>query len=108
MTGEITLRGRVLPVGGVREKALAALRSGIQTVILPRKNEADLVEIPAHVKRSLTIIRVEHMDEVLPAALAHGDLEGFLQDGDHSLDEIYEVTQHEQPVAELPSPAGVN
>ncbi len=48
------------------------------------------------------------MDEVLPAALAHGDLEAFLQDGDHSLDEIYEVSQHEQPVAELPTPAGVN
>jgi len=108
MTGEITLRGRVLPIGGLKEKMIAALRGGIDTLIIPKENEKDLVEIPAHVKRSLTIIRVDHMDEVLPAALAHGDLEAFLQDGDHTLDEIYEVTRHEQPVAELPSPAGVN
>ncbi len=108
MTGEITLRGRVLPIGGLKEKMIAALRGGIDTLIIPKENEKDLVEIPAHVKRSLTIIQVDHMDEVLPAALAHGDLEAFLQDGDHSLDEIYEVSQHEQPVAELPTPAGVN
>jgi predicted ATP-dependent protease len=87
---------------------IAALRGGIDTLIIPKENEKDLVEIPTHVKRSLTIIRVEHMDEVLPAALAHGNLEAFLQDGDHTLDEIYEVSRHEQPVAELPGPAGVN
>jgi ATP-dependent Lon protease len=69
MTGEVTLRGRVLPVGGVREKALAALRSGITNVILPQANRHDLCEIPSELKRRITFILVEHMDEVLEAAL---------------------------------------
>jgi ATP-dependent Lon protease len=70
MTGEITLRGRVLPVGGVREKALAALRAGIGTVILPQRNMGDLDEIPQELKRRLRFVPVRHMDEVLEAALA--------------------------------------
>jgi ATP-dependent Lon protease len=69
MTGEVTLRGRVLPVGGVREKALAALRAGIRRVILPRKNLQDLRDIPRDLKKKITFIAVEHMDEVLDAAL---------------------------------------
>ncbi len=69
MTGEVTLRGRVLPVGGVREKALAALRSGISRVILPRRNLQDLQDLPRDLKRRITFIPVEHMDEVLEAAL---------------------------------------
>lgn len=69
MTGEITLRGRVLPVGGVREKVIGAHRAGIYRIILPKKNERDLGEVPAHVVRSLTIVYVEHMDQVLEAAL---------------------------------------
>jgi ATP-dependent Lon protease len=69
MTGEITLRGRVLPVGGMREKALAAHRAGIKTFILPSRNQKDLVDVPADVKRQLTFAGVEHMDEVLPIAL---------------------------------------
>ena len=69
MTGEVTLRGRVLPVGGVREKALAALRAGITRVILPRKNMQDLGDIPKELKRKVTFIPVTHMDEVLAAAL---------------------------------------
>jgi ATP-dependent Lon protease len=69
MTGEVTLRGRVLPVGGIREKALAALRAGIRRVILPRKNLPDLGEIPRELKRRITFIPVDHMDEVLEAAL---------------------------------------
>jgi len=72
MTGEVTLRGRVLPVGGVREKALAALRAGITRVILPRKNLLDLRDIPKDLKRRITFIPVEHMDEVLEAALEGG------------------------------------
>ena len=107
MTGEITLRGRVLPIGGLKEKMIAALRGGIDTLIIPKENQKDLVEIPAHVKRNLTIIEVEHMDEVLPAALSHSDLAAALQEGDHSLDEIYEVPLGDA-IAELPSPAGVN
>ncbi len=69
MTGEITLRGRVLPVGGVKEKILGAHRAGIRTIILPRKNERDVAEVPAHVKRRLEFIYVEHMDEVIASAL---------------------------------------
>ncbi|UCH36824.1 MAG: endopeptidase La [Armatimonadota bacterium] len=69
MTGEITLRGRVLPVGGVKEKVLAAHRAGMTTVVLPRDNEKDLEEIPAHVKRDLDFKSVEQMDEVLAIAL---------------------------------------
>ena len=69
MTGEITLRGRVLPIGGLREKSMGALRAGIQTVILPAKNKKDLAEIPKNVKRKLKFIPVTNMDEVLEIAL---------------------------------------
>ena len=60
MTGEVTLRGRVLPIGGLKEKLLAALRGGITTVLIPAENEKDLAEIPASVKEGLEIIPVEH------------------------------------------------
>jgi ATP-dependent Lon protease len=69
MTGEITLRGRILPIGGVREKVLAAHRAGLKTVILPEKNLKDLVELPKTVKTELKIIPVKHMDDVLQIAL---------------------------------------
>lgn len=70
MTGEISLRGRVLPIGGLREKLLAARRSGIKTVIIPHDNEKDLKEVPVEVLRDLRIVFVDHVDEVLPEALA--------------------------------------
>ena len=66
----VTLRGRVLPIGGLKEKLLAALRGGITTVFIPAENEKDLVEIPASVKDALEIIPVEHVDEVLAQALS--------------------------------------
>jgi ATP-dependent Lon protease len=69
MTGEVTLRGRVLPIGGLKEKLLAALRGGITTVLIPAENEKDLAEIPANVKQGLKIIPVSHVDEVLRVAL---------------------------------------
>ncbi len=69
MTGEVTLRGRVLPIGGLKEKLLAALRGGIETVLIPQENEKDLAEIPANVKDALTIVPVSHVDEVLRHAL---------------------------------------
>jgi len=69
MTGEVTLRGRVLPIGGLKEKLLAALRGGIETVLIPKDNEKDLVEIPANIRQGLKIIPVEHVDEVLRLAL---------------------------------------
>jgi len=69
MTGEITLRGRVLPVGGLKEKMLAAYRAGLKTIIIPKRNKKDLVEIPRRVQRGMNIILAERMDEVLAAAL---------------------------------------
>src|SRR6202008_4437711 len=70
MTGEVTLRGRVLPIGGLKEKLLAALRGGIRTVLIPAENEKDLADIPASVKDALEIVPVSHVDEVLARALA--------------------------------------
>jgi ATP-dependent Lon protease len=70
MTGEVTLRGRVLPIGGLKEKLLAALRGGIATVLIPAENEKDLVEIPAAIRDNLEIVPVSHVDEVLVRALA--------------------------------------
>jgi ATP-dependent Lon protease len=69
MTGEITLRGRVLPIGGLKEKLLAALRAGIKTVLIPSENEKDLAEIPDNVKKGLTIVPVKNVDDVLKFAL---------------------------------------
>jgi ATP-dependent Lon protease len=69
MTGEVTLRGRVLPIGGLKEKLLAALRGGIHTVLIPAENEKDLAELPASLKEDLDIVPVSHVDEVLSRAL---------------------------------------
>jgi ATP-dependent Lon protease len=69
MTGEITLRGRVLPIGGLKEKLLAALRGGVKTVLIPKDNEKDLAEIPDNVKAGLEIVPVATVDEVLQRAL---------------------------------------
>ena len=69
MTGEISLRGRVLPVGGIKDKVLAAARAGIKTVILPRRNEKDLVDVPEEVRREVEIRAVESIEEVLAIAL---------------------------------------
>ena len=69
MTGEITLRGRVLPVGGIKEKVLAAHRFGIKRIVLPAKNERDLEELPVNIRKELAFVPVKHMDEVLAIAL---------------------------------------
>jgi len=69
MTGEVTLRGNALPIGGLKEKLLAALRGGIKTVIIPQENAKDLVEIPDNVKQGMEIIPVSHVREVLKIAL---------------------------------------
>ena len=69
MTGEITLRGLVLPIGGLKEKSLAAMRAGISTVIIPKLNEKDLVDVPEEAKQKLKFVPVESVDEVLNAAL---------------------------------------
>jgi ATP-dependent Lon protease len=80
MTGEITLRGRVLPIGGLKEKALAAYRSGISAVLIPAENEKDLEDVPAVVKRKLRFVSVEHMDSVLQHTLALEDPERFFRE----------------------------
>jgi ATP-dependent Lon protease len=72
MTGEITLRGRVLPVGGLKEKVLAAHRAGIKTFVMPKRNEKDLGELPANVRRELNFVYVQQMDEVLNTAFVNG------------------------------------
>jgi ATP-dependent Lon protease len=69
MTGEITLTGQVLPIGGLKEKALAAQRAEIERVIFPRRNEPDLDDLPAHLVKDLEFIPVDHVGEVLEAAL---------------------------------------
>jgi ATP-dependent Lon protease len=73
MTGEITLRGKVLPIGGLKEKTLAAHRAGIKTFILPRDNEKDIMDLPEKIKQDLTLVPVGSMDEVLKIALCGGE-----------------------------------
>ena len=73
MTGEITLRGRVLPIGGLKEKLLAAHRGNLKTVIIPKDNEKDLADVPANVLKAMEIVSVDHMDEVMKVALVTGD-----------------------------------
>ncbi len=90
MTGEITLRGRVLPIGGIKEKALGAHRAGIRTIILPRRNEADLEDLPREVFEELTFVPVDTLDEVLATAL--------LQPGEHpraTLNAVLDLTMGE-------------
>jgi len=69
MTGEVTLLGRVMPIGGLKMKVLAAHRAGLKTIILPKRNEIDLDDLPEDVRRELTFVPVEHIDQVLEAAL---------------------------------------
>jgi len=69
MTGEITLRGRVLPIGGLKEKMLAAIRAGITTIVIPKQNEKDLEEIPKHILKKVAVVTAESIDDVLKTAL---------------------------------------
>ena len=71
MTGEITLRGRVLPIGGLKEKLLAAKNAGIKTVLIPKENKSDVDELSGEITKGLKIIPVSHMDEVLKLALTN-------------------------------------
>jgi len=71
MTGEITLRGRVLPIGGLKEKTLAAFRAGITTLVIPKENQKDLEDIPPHVLSQFRIVAAEAIDDVLKTALTH-------------------------------------
>jgi ATP-dependent Lon protease len=79
MTGEITLRGRVLPIGGLKEKVLAAHRAGIKVVLIPKENEKDIDEISQQVLKNVRLIQVEHMDQVLKHALVLRDPDAFFK-----------------------------
>ncbi|WP_430475574.1 endopeptidase La [Thalassospira lucentensis] len=103
MTGEVTLRGRVLAIGGLKEKLLAALRGGVKTVLIPQENEKDLEEIPDNVKRGMVIIPVSHVDEVLSHALVNplvpieweeGDDDVSVKSSDGEESDIGGVTTH--------------
>lgn len=80
MTGEITLRGKVLPIGGVKEKILAARRAGINNVILPRKNEKDLEDIPEHIRKDMHFIFVDTVSDVLKNALKNKKAKSEIQE----------------------------
>jgi ATP-dependent Lon protease len=93
MTGEITLRGKVLPIGGVKEKLLAAHRAGVRTIIIPKDNEKDLADIPKNVLDVLAIHMVSHMDEVLKIAL-DGPLTPIPPSPEADFDEASDATTH--------------
>ena len=86
MTGEVTLRGRVLPIGGLKEKILAAHRGGIDTVLIPEENRKDIKDVPEAVLAQIAVIPVKHMDEVLRYALNHPQPEEFLREGSSVVD----------------------
>jgi ATP-dependent Lon protease len=102
MTGEVTLRGRVLPIGGLKEKLLAALRGGLKTVIIPKENEKDLADIPDNVKQGLEIIPVSNVDEVLKIALDH------MPEAIPAVDEDQAASVVTQAPATTPAPAPLN
>ena len=93
MTGEITLRGKVLPIGGVKEKVLAAHRAGVKTIIMPKDNEKDLADIPKNVLDALNMHLVSHMDEVLKIAL-DGPLTPLAPAPDAAIDEASDAITH--------------
>lgn len=98
MTGEITLRGRVLPIGGLKEKIIAAHRGGIKKILIPKENDKDLKDIPSTIRKSVNILCVEHMDEVLSHALVMGDHDRLFKESDIRL-EISGDDDHPGPSA---------
>ncbi len=108
MTGEITLRGRVLPIGGLKEKVLAAHRGGIKKIIIPKENAKDVVEIPKKVRDRLQIVLVEHTDEVLREALRLEDPEAFFAKLPASMGMVAEGTPPRPQPAIAPPPPSPN
>ena len=102
MTGEITLRGTVLPIGGLKEKVLAAHRGGIKTVLIPEENEKDIEEIPSTILKTVELIPVSHMDQVLKRALILQDPENFLKKKEGLSETKEESTAFEEKEEELP------
>jgi ATP-dependent Lon protease len=110
MTGEITLRGRVLPIGGLKEKMLAAHRAGIDTIIIPRENRKDLREIPKRVLGAMRVVLVEHMDEVLREALCLSEPDGLFGERhvrpmEYRQGKLVEGGEvHDEPTEPMPKP----
>ena len=98
MTGEITLRGRILPIGGLKEKILAAHRGGIKKVLIPKENQKDLKDIPKGISKQLEIVPVEHMDEVLMHALIVNEGEKLFQNSDMAFQMASDVKEERVPL----------
>ncbi len=98
MTGEITLRGRILPIGGLKEKILAAHRGGIKKVIIPKENEKDIKDIPPSILKQIDIVLVEHMDDVLSPALILTEGDTLFKEEDISYGIMPEKTEHRTPL----------
>ncbi len=107
MTGEITLRGRVLPIGGLKEKILAAHRGGIKKVLIPNENEKDLKDIPASISKQIDIALVQHMDEVLSHALTLDEGETLFKENDMAIEMIPSVADGGKEMVETP-PMSIN
>ena len=104
MTGEVTLRGRVLPIGGLKEKLLAAVRGGIKKVLIPMDNKRDIAELPTKVKNALEIVLVDHMDTVLLHALAWDVKSTTAKDDDQALfEKLRKINEAELKAAEQAS-----
>ncbi len=102
MTGEITLRGRILPIGGLKEKVLASHRGGIKTVLIPEENEKDIEEIPSTILKTVDLVVVSHMDDVLKKALVLEDPESFLKNKRESAEPGEEPPPFEEKEEEVP------
>ena len=98
MTGEITLRGRILPIGGLKEKILAAHRGGIKKVLIPKENQKDLKDIPKSISKQIEIVPVEHMDEVLMHALIVNEGEKLFQNSDMAFQMAADVKEERVPL----------
>jgi len=98
MTGEITLRGRILPIGGLKEKILAAHRGGIKKVLIPKENQKDLKDIPTSISKQIEIVPVEHMDEVLMHALIVNEGEKLFQNSDMAFQMAPEMSEERVPL----------
>jgi ATP-dependent Lon protease len=104
MTGEITLRGRVMPIGGLKEKMLAAHRAGIDTVLIPKDNRKDLRDIPRRVLNATRIVLIEHADEVLREALCLSDPEAIFGKRVPPMEYVNgKLVTHGRPAQELPA-----
>lgn len=101
MTGEITLRGRALPIGGLKEKIIAAHRGGIKKVVIPKENEKDLEDIPKSIMKDITVVPVEHMDTVLMHALVWKQPTEIASDQDELFEKLKKITETEISTAEL-------